>query len=141
MKSSTAIALTIALCLVFSASLLMNVLQQRTLQRLQKENARLQKSNATGLASSNSFADIPPDNLPGTYKWIINGEQRGTVILHADGSITNWRGEKKSYQWQLWDDALALVWLKDPNVFTRIIAPGIYEGKRDDKVFRMEKEN
>ena len=141
MKASTAIALTIALCLVLSASLLMNVLQQRTLQQLQKENARLQRSNATASASSSWFADIPLGDLPGTYKWIINGEQRGTVILHADGSITNWRGEKKSYQWQLWDDALALVWLKDPNVFTRIIAPGIYEGKRDGKVFRMEKEN
>ncbi|HEY0549244.1 MAG TPA: hypothetical protein VGF13_06545 [Verrucomicrobiae bacterium] len=141
MKAGLAIALTIALCLVLSASLLVNVLQQRTLQQLQKENARLHPSNATAPTSPSTFADIPPGDLSGTYKWIINGEQRGTVTLHADGSITNWRGEKKSYQWQLWDNALALVWLKDPNVFTRIIAPGIYEGKREGKVFRMEKEN
>src|SRR5258705_736457 len=121
---STAIALTIALCLLLSASLIINVLQQRSLQRLQSDNARLQKLNVTESASNGTFAQISPDDLPGTYKWIINGELAGTVILHPDRTVTNWRGEKKSYQWQLWNDALTLVWLKDPNVFTRIIAPG-----------------
>ena len=120
---------------------MVNVLQQRSLQRLQTDNGRLQRLNATVSASGGTFAQVSPDDLPGTYKWIINGEQKGTVILHPDRTITNWRGEKKTYQWQLSDGALLLIWQKDPNVFTRIVSPSIYEGARDGKVYRIEKEN
>ncbi len=142
MKTSTAIALAIAFCLVLSASMIATVLQQqRALQRLQAENAQLRKMNATGPALSSSFANISPDDLPGTYRWSVNGEAGGTVILHPDRTVTNWRGEKKTYQWQLSDGALVLNWQKDPTVFTRVISPGIYEGKRDGKVYRIEKEN
>jgi hypothetical protein len=141
MKSSVAIAMGSTLFLLIGISTVVIVLQQRSLQRLEAENVRLRRTPTAASTPGGAFASISPDDVPGTYKWIVNDEPGGTVILHPDRTLTNWRGEKKTYQWQLSEDALLLIWQKDPNVFTRIVAPGVYEGKRDGKVYRIQKEN
>jgi hypothetical protein len=140
MKSRVTAAVALVLLLLLGASTVVMLLQQRAMQRLKLENARLRKSAETS-GGNNAFASISPETLPGTYKWIENGELVGRVVLHPDHGLTNWRGERKmAYQWQLSDSALLIAWLKDPAVFTRIMAPGIYEASRDGRVFRLEKE-
>src|SRR5436190_23897786 len=55
------------------------------------------QANPTG----QSFTDLE-QTIPGRYKLIEDEREIGTVTLHSDGSITNWRGETKpGYLWRL----------------------------------------
>jgi hypothetical protein len=100
------------------------------------------KANPT----NQSFADLE-QTIPGRYRLIEDEREIGTVTLHPDGSITNWRGETKpGYLWRLHGEGLLLIWLKDYHVFERIPKPGVYAGSRifatarEVKSARIEKE-
>ena len=96
--------------------------------------------------TAQSFAGLE-GTIPGRYKLFEDEREIGTVILHPDGSITNWRGETKpGYLWRLHGEGLLLIWLKDYHVFGRIPKPGVYAGSRifatarEVKSARIEKE-
>src|SRR6185503_1382715 len=67
------------------------------------------KTGTTG----QSFAGLE-GTIPGRYKLFEDEREIGTVTLHPDGSITNWRDETKpGYLWRLHGEGLLLIWLKD----------------------------
>ena len=105
-------------------------------------SAPILHANSTG----QSFA-VLEGTIPGRYKLIEDEREIGTVTLHSDGTITNWRGETKpGYLWRLHNEGLLLIWLKDYHVFGRIPKPGVYAGSRifvtarEVKSARIEKE-
>jgi hypothetical protein len=86
------------------------------------------------------FGGIQESSIVGKYKWIESGMESGTLTLHEDHSVTNWKGEKKpGYRWELQKEGLLLIWNRGFNFFPKVVAPGIYEGQKNSQMFRMEK--
>jgi hypothetical protein len=92
-------------------------------------------------ADPNAFANVAESAIPGRYRWIKSGEEKGVVMLNADHSFANEKGEKfRVYQWDLTASALTLTWQRGPVRFTVVESPGIYVALRpDNQTERLEK--
>jgi hypothetical protein len=92
-------------------------------------------------ADPNAFAAVAESAVPGRYRWIKSGEEKGIITLNADHSFMNEKGEKfRAYQWELTADALTLTWQRGPVRFTAVESPGIYVALRpDNQTERLEK--
>ena len=92
-------------------------------------------------ADPNAFANVAESAIPGRYRWIKSGEEKGVVTLNGDHSFANEKGEKfRVYQWELTTDALTLTWQRGPVRFTVVESPGAYVAVRPDgQTERLEK--
>jgi hypothetical protein len=137
------VALLLVLAGLLAASFSLNLIQGFWILKLRKSQPQFQPVNQGQAASlpPGAFSELSEDSIPGRYKWIEDGAQKGEVVLFADHSASNWRtGKKSGYRWELQRDGLVVVWLKGFNFFPRIAGRGVYEGTRDGHLVRMEKQ-
>jgi hypothetical protein len=88
-----------------------------------------------------SFADVPESAIPGRYKYIELGVNRGVITLFPDHTFAGLEGIKNPvYRWQLYPDGLILVWQKGPLLLSKVVAPGVYLSiKKNSDTIRLEK--
>ena len=151
--------ITIVLCVLIGALLLSNTILILIVIRQRMENislraqlsvpptptdrarSRTAPAEFRAPADPNAFAAVPDSAVPGRYRWIKSGEERGIVTLNADHSFANEKGEKfRVYQWELAAGALTLNWQRGPVRFTVVESPGIYVALRsNNQTERLEK--
>jgi hypothetical protein len=148
---------TVVVCAVIGALLIINTLTIVIIiwQRMENSSLRAQLSRQPSdrarprraplefllPADPNGFAAVPETAIPGRYKWIKSGEEKGTITLNPDHSFANEKGEKfRVYQWDLTAGDLTLTWQRGPVRFTIVESPGIYVALRpNDQTERLEK--
>jgi hypothetical protein len=102
----------------------------------------LVKTAATAPTRVGVFAAMPESAIPGRYRWLQSGREKGTVILEPDHTFRNEKGEKfPVYEWYLEPNQLVVVWQRGPVYYTIIESPGVYVAPRPKnlQLERMEK--
>jgi hypothetical protein len=114
---------------------------QLSLRQTNRARSRPVPAEFLAPADPNAFAAVAESAVPGRYKWIKSGEEKGVITLNADHSFANEKDEKfRIYQWDLTAGALTLTWQRGPVRFTVIESPGIYVALRpDNQTERLEK--
>jgi len=149
--------ITVVLCVLIGALLLSNTILIGIIIRQRIENTTLRAQLSVpptdrarsrpapaefrAPADPNAFAAVPDSSVPGRYRWIKSGEEKGIVTLNADHSFANEKGEKfRVYHWDLTPGDLTLTWQRGPVRFTVVESPGIYVALRsNNQTERLEK--
>jgi hypothetical protein len=86
--------------------------------------------------------ELSEDTLPGRYRRIEGGKNRGVITLLPDHSFLDAKGDlARVHQWEIGRNALLLTWGTGLERLTNIEAPGVYTTtKPDGQSVRMEKE-
>jgi hypothetical protein len=94
------------------------------------------------LRTHQAFLGVPDRALAGKYKWSEAGQET-FLTLYPDHNFTKEGGPKLPFhRWEVArDGALLIVWQTGISRFTRIVAPGRYEGRNwNNSALRMEKQ-
>jgi hypothetical protein len=97
------------------------------------------RANAT--TSSSPFIGLREESVPGRYRWIENGQDRGVMTLLPDHSFIGYGGRKtRDHRWEIARDALLVIWANDTDRFTQIESLGVYVSSQSGgRVVRIEK--
>ena len=92
-------------------------------------------------ASATSFATLSEASVPGRYRWLEEGEDKGVITLQPDHSFIAADGAAhQRYKWELTRDAILIIFQKDVARFDSIESPGVYVGlNENNQRRRMEK--
>ena len=84
------------------------------------------------------FLCLPEESIPGRYRFIQDGEERGVITLNVDHSFISPKGDSNPvYRWEITRDALLIQWQSGAQRFTVIERPGVYVSGKGN--LRMEK--
>lgn len=131
------ISLLIALIVFVVTGLTAIVFQQRTISSLREENG--QQIHTAGTQDG-----IPASDIPGRYRWIENGVERGFITLKADRSAVGLSGKSgwggTPNRWFHHGGELVVTWGTTHTLFTQSNAPGSYSGKEGNKSIQIIRE-
>src|SRR5213594_1646729 len=84
------------------------------------------------------FLRLPEGSIPGRYRFIQDGQERGLITLNPDHSFISPKGDTNPvYRWEITRDALLIQWQSGPQRFTVIERPGVFVSGKGN--LRMEK--